>query len=121
MDAALLKLLIVDDRRRTRTSLKALLTAKFQLQAREASDGLQAVREVLDFHPDIVLMDVRMPEMDGIAATRLIKARNPAIKVILVSMYPEYRVPAMNAGADAFISKGEAPQELLKTFASLSL
>lgn len=108
------RVLIVDDQPRARKSLKALLsTWPCVGEMHEASNGREAVQLVKEFQPEVVLMDVRMPEVDGLKATVQIKALWPQVKVILLSMYPEYRGEALAAGADAFVGKGEAPDELL--------
>jgi DNA-binding NarL/FixJ family response regulator len=64
-------------------------------------------------------MDGRMPGMDGVEATRMIKVKWPHMKVILLSMYPEYREAAYQAGADSFISKGETPEKLLEAICAV--
>jgi CheY-like chemotaxis protein len=107
-----LRVLIVDDQRRARQSVKALLATKFQpIEMREAANGSEAVRRVEEWLPDIVLMDARMPEMDGVQATRVIKTRWPLIRVIILSMYAGEAIWA--AAADEFIMKGEPPERLL--------
>ena len=109
-----LRILIVDDQRRARQSLKALLATKFQpIGVYEAVNGVEAIRCVEEHKPSIVLMDARMPELDGIEATRIIKTKSPQVQVIVLSMYAEYQADALAAGADAFISKGEPPEQLL--------
>lgn len=109
-----LRILIVDDQRRTRRSLKALIATKFQLvDTCEAVNGREAIRCVEECKPDLVLMDVRMPDMDGIEATRIIKARLAYIPVIILSMYSEYRDASLAAGANAFLLKGEPVEQLL--------
>ncbi len=109
-----LRILIVDDQRRTRQSLKALLATKFPLiELHEAVNGVEAIHCVEDCQPNIVLMDARMPELDGIEATRIIKTKLPHIQVIVLSLYAEYQAAALAAGAAAFISKGEPPERLL--------
>jgi YesN/AraC family two-component response regulator len=106
----------VDDQPRARQSLKTLLATWRQAkEVREAANGQQAVQLVEEAQPDIVLMDARMPEMDGLQATRLIKAKWPQVKVILLSMYTDYQDDALAAGADAFIGKGELAGQLLTT------
>ena len=111
-----LRILIVDDQQRARRSLMALLATRFQLaDTCEAANGMEAVRCVEECKPDIVLMDARMPEMDGIEATRIIKTKSEQIPVIVLSMYLEYQGAALAAGADAFISKGDPPERLLET------
>jgi DNA-binding NarL/FixJ family response regulator len=109
-----LNILIVDDQPRARRSVRALLyTWTRALDIREAGDGREALHLVEQFPPDLVLMDVRMPEMDGLEATAQIKARWPQVKVIVLSMYIEHEDDALSAAADAFVGKGEAPEQLL--------
>lgn len=116
-----LRILIVDDQKHARRSLKALLATKFQLvETCEAADGLEAVRCMEECKPDVVLMDARLPEMDGIEATRIIKTKSEHTAVIVLSMYLEYQEAALAAGADAFISKGDPPETLLDTLAKAS-
>lgn len=116
-----LRILVVDDQPHARHSLKALLAAKFALaEVREALDGRDAIRCIHDLEPDVVVMDVLMPHIDGVHATSLIKRTQPAIKVIVLSMYREYRVAALAAGADAFVSKGDPPETLLDTLARVA-
>ena len=109
-----IRILIVDDQPRARRSARALLSTWGRaLDICEASSGREAVRLVEELAPDLVLMDVRMPEMDGLEATGQIKPRWPQVKVIILSMYVERADEALAAGADAFVSKGEAPEKLL--------
>ena len=111
-----MRVLIADDQPRARQSMKALLTTAPQVdEVREAVNGREAVRLIEESQPDLVLMDVRMPEMDGLQATRHVKQHWPKIKIIVLSMYPEYGSAALAAGADAFVSKGETPAKLLHT------
>jgi YesN/AraC family two-component response regulator len=100
--------------------MKALLATCPEVEEiREAASGKQALSLVEASQPDVVLMDVRMPEMDGLEAARIIKARWPHVKVILLSMY-DYASDSSAAGADAFINKAEAPVKLLATLAALT-
>jgi DNA-binding NarL/FixJ family response regulator len=109
-----IRVLIVDDQPRACRSVRALLSTCIRApEIREASNGREAVRLVEELPPDLVLMDVRMPEMDGLEATGQIKAGWPQVKVIVLSMYIEHRDEALAAGADAFVGKGEAPEKLL--------
>jgi CheY-like chemotaxis protein len=109
-----LRILVVDDQPRARKSSIALLsTWPRVLEIREAGNGREALRLVEEFQPDLVLMDVRMPEMDGLQATRQIKALWPQVNVIVLSLYGEHRDEAVSAGADAFVGKEEAPEKLL--------
>ena len=115
------QILIVDDQPRARQSLRALLsTWPAAAEIREAADGHEAVRLVREQQPDIVLMDARMPGMDGLQATRRIKARWPQVKVIVLTLYCEYEAEALAAGADTFVGKGEPPERLLAALAVLA-
>ena len=80
----------------------------------EAADGQEAMRLVAERQPEVVLMDAQMPVIDGLEATRLIKRRWPEVRVVVLTMYPTYRVEALAAGADAFLVKGCPSEELLK-------
>ncbi|MCB0112604.1 MAG: response regulator transcription factor [Caldilineaceae bacterium] len=107
--------LIVDDSPRSRAGLRALLTTSPDVEVvAEASDGNEAVEQVAQHHPDVVLMDVRMPGMDGLAATRAIKKLWPQIRVVLLTMYDHYRQEAQAAGAEAYLIKGCSLDELLQ-------
>ena len=109
------KVLIADDNARARNGLRALLAVQQKIEiVGEAVDGRQAVQMVQEFQPDVVLMDVRMPRMDGLEATRQIKARWPQVRVVVVSMYTTHRTHALAAGADRFLSKGCPVEELLE-------
>jgi CheY-like chemotaxis protein len=110
-----MKILIVDDSARARQSMKALLGTHPSVDAvNVATNGQEAVALTESWAPDAVLMDVCMAEMDGLQATRIIKARWPNIKIIVLSMYGDYEAQALEAGADAFVHKGEPPSRLLQ-------
>lgn len=112
-----IKVLIVDDQPRARQSLKALLTTWLKAgEIQEISCGQEAVYSIERCQPDVILMDARMPGMDGLETTRLIKTRWPDVKIVVLSMYPDYEAPALAAGADAFVCKGELPERLLAIF-----
>jgi DNA-binding NarL/FixJ family response regulator len=112
--AAPLRVLIADDRARTRRALRALLAAHpgFEVVG-EAADGEEAIAAVERLRPDVVVLDVRMPRLDGIAATARIKGRWPDIRVVAHSLAVERRGDALAAGADAFVLKGAPTDELL--------
>jgi DNA-binding NarL/FixJ family response regulator len=103
-----IRVLVVDDQPRARQSLKTLLvTCPQVIEVREAALAREAMRLIGESQPDVVLMDVQMPEMNGLQATRLVKAQWPQVKVIILTLYAEYASEARAAGADAFICKGE--------------
>jgi DNA-binding NarL/FixJ family response regulator len=94
--------------------LRALLAIRPELEVvGEAANGQDAVRLVAECRPDIVLMDLHMPVLDGIQATRLIKQQWPAVTVIVLTLYTVEQSAALAAGADAFLIKGNAPDRLL--------
>ena len=84
----------------------------------EAGNGVEALEAIGRSQPDVVLMDARMPVLDGVEATRHIKTRWPEIKIIALSMYGDAEAEALRAGADAFICKCELPEKLLATIAT---
>jgi two-component system nitrate/nitrite response regulator NarL len=84
----------------------------------EAADGIEAVQLVGIEQPDLVLMDIHMPTMDGLNATQKIKAAWPNVKVILYSVYPGYQEEATLAGADYFMIKGSPSATLPETLLS---
>lgn len=117
-----LRVMIVDDQKRTRDSLAALLRTWEQTgEIREAANGLEAIGLAQVFQPDMILMDVRMLKMDGIQAARVIKQQMPQTKVIVLSVYSDLDGEAMQANADAFISKSESPERLLGIVQMLSI
>ena len=110
------RLLIVDDHSQAREGLKALLATTPEVQVvGEASDGKEAIDLLEKYRPDVVLMDARMPVMDGIEATRYIKAEWPEIRVIVLTIHAALQAEALAAGADAFLVKGCPTGELLAT------
>jgi two-component system response regulator DesR len=107
--AAKIRILIVDDLAHVRRELSTILQLTPGLEvAGEAADGLEAVRQAEALNPDVVLMDLAMPGLDGIEATRQIKARGLArgVVVLTIHTHPAARDRAAGAGADAFIEKG---------------
>jgi DNA-binding NarL/FixJ family response regulator len=110
-----IRLLIADDRERTRRALRALLSSRPGVEVvGEAGDGQEALAQVEQVLPDLVILDVRMPRLDGIAATARIKARWPRVRVIVHSLAVDRREEALAAGADAFVAKDGRPDELLE-------
>ena len=112
-DPGVRRVLIADDRTRTRRALSAVLATRagFKLIG-EAADGDEALVAVEQLQPDVVILDVRMPRLDGITATTRIKTRWPWIRVVAHSLADELRDAALAAGADAFVPKGAPVGEL---------
>jgi DNA-binding NarL/FixJ family response regulator len=120
MIAEPIRILIVDDQPRARKSVRALLSTWQRVgEIYEAGNGREAVQLARECQPDVVLMDVRMPEVDGLEATVQIKALWPQVKVVVLSMHLEYRDEALAAGADAFVGKGEPADRLLAVLADV--
>ncbi len=115
------RILIVDDSPRARQSLRALLASYAEdTEVLEASNGLEGLLYVDECAPNLVLMDVLMPGLDGINATQLIKQLAPHVKVIALSIACDYRSEALAAGADAFVCKGDPPGALLEALAQVA-
>ena len=116
---AMTRVVLVDDQALVRGGLRALLEAQDDLEVvGEAADGEAAVATVTDTKPDVVLMDIRMPKMDGLEATRRIAA-DPAladVKVLVLTTFEidEYVFEALRVGASGFLLKDEEPVELLR-------
>ena len=109
-----IRVLIADDRPHSRKGLRALLANWRTVKVvDEATNGQEAVQLVERHQPDVVLMDIRMPVLDGLEATRLIRAAWPEVKVVVLSMYPLHRAEALDAGANAFLVKGCPTEDLL--------
>jgi YesN/AraC family two-component response regulator len=109
-----LTVLIADDRSASRKGIIALLATETEITiAGEAADGRQALQLVAEIQPDVVLMDVRMPVMDGLEATLTIKEHWPRVRVIILTLYQTYQAQALAAGADDFLIKGCTADELV--------
>ncbi|HEX9076008.1 MAG TPA: response regulator transcription factor [Anaerolineae bacterium] len=116
-----ISVLVVDDQPRARQSMKALLATWPNVkEIRDAVNGREAILRVQEYPPDLVVMDTDMPEMDGVQAARIIKSRWPQVKVVVLSIYPDLKAEILATGADAFVSKGEPPEELMATIAKLT-
>ncbi|HKR50299.1 MAG TPA: response regulator transcription factor [Pseudonocardiaceae bacterium] len=113
---AQVRVLIADDQALLRGSLRVLLESEPDLVVvGEASTGTEAVEQVPAHHPDVVLMDVRMPIMDGIEATRRITAAEHAPRILVLTTFDldEYVYAALRAGASGFLLKDTPPAQLL--------
>jgi DNA-binding NarL/FixJ family response regulator len=110
------RLLLADDHVLAREGVKAMLASDPDLQVvGEAKDGREALDLCLRLDPDLVLMDVRMPEIDGIEATREIKAARPNTSILMLTTYedPDYLFAAVRAGAAGYVVKDATRRELL--------
>jgi DNA-binding NarL/FixJ family response regulator len=109
------RVLIVDDHPVVRDGLRGMLQAQPDLEViADAANGHEALAAVARHHPDLVLMDLRMPELDGVEATRRIRAEHPDVKVLVLTTYDTDAdiLPAIEAGATGYLLK-DAPRERL--------
>jgi DNA-binding NarL/FixJ family response regulator len=112
----MIRVLLVDDQALLRMGFRMILDAEPDIEvAGEAADGATGVSMTSALHPDVVLMDVRMPGLDGIAATAAITAAAPASKVLILTTFDldEYVFAGLKAGASGFLLKDAPPAELL--------
>ncbi len=112
-----LRLVLADDHEVTRTGFVSLLAGHPQFEVvGQASDGLQAVELCEQLLPDIVILDIRMPGLNGFGAARLLQQRLPAVKVVMFTMddSPEYLEAAMNAGAVGYLLKDASRAEVIQ-------
>ncbi len=109
------RVLIADDHALVREGLRAVLEAEGGVEVvGEAGDGAEAAELCAELSPDVVLMDVRMPGVDGLEATRRIKARSPGVSVVMVTMHenPDYLLEAVRAGAAGYVLKDSSGERI---------
>lgn len=114
-EAAPIRVMLVDDHAVVRSGLSAFLLAFDDLElVGEASNGAEAIRQVENFKPDVILMDMVMPEMDGATATHHIRQKHPDVQVIALTSFKEDRLihRALEAGAIGYLLKNVAAEEL---------
>lgn len=109
------RVLLAEDHGLVRAGIRSLLQQMPEVEVvAEAENGRDALRLIESVHPDIVLMDVAMPQMNGLEATRRVTADFPSVQVLILSMHanPEYVIQALRAGAKGYIIKGASVEEL---------
>ncbi|MFN3980822.1 MAG: response regulator transcription factor [Caldilinea sp.] len=122
----MIRVLIADNQPRARRSLQTLLTAiqwsstsgvargdRLMEIVGEATDGPQVIDQVQILQPEVVVMDLNLPRLDGLVVISLLKRRWPKIRIVVLTMYATDRAAALEAGADAFLLKGCPTDELL--------
>jgi DNA-binding NarL/FixJ family response regulator len=111
-----LRVLVADDQSMVRAGFRMLLSGEPDIEVvAEASNGLEAVDKAARFHPTVVLMDIRMPELDGLEATRRILADDESARILILTTFDldEYVYEALRAGASGFVLKDDPPEQLL--------
>jgi DNA-binding NarL/FixJ family response regulator len=111
-----IRVLLVDDQAMVRAGLHMLLDGEAGIDVvAQAGNGREAVAQAARFHPDVVLMDIRMPEMDGLEATRRILATEDSARVLVLTTFDldEYVYDALRAGASGFVLKDDPPEQLI--------
>jgi DNA-binding NarL/FixJ family response regulator len=111
-----IRTLVVDDQSMVRAGLRMLLADQPDIEVvAEAGNGLEAVAQAARFHPDVVLMDIRMPELDGLEATRRILGADEGAKVLVLTTFnlDDYVYESLRAGASGFVLKDEPPEQLI--------
>lgn len=113
----MIKLLIADDQELIRQSLQILLGTEPEFEVTDAvENGKEVMRSIRKDRPDVILMDIRMPEMDGVVCTQIIKENYPDIKIIILTTFDddEYVFNALKYGASGYLLKGISTKELIE-------
>ena len=111
-----ISVLVADDQSMVRAGFRMLLGGEPDIEVvAEASTGTEAVHQAKRFGPTVILMDIRMPELDGLEATRRIVAADPAARVLMLTTFDldEYVYEALHAGASGFVLKDDPPEQLI--------
>ena len=111
-----IRVLVVDDQAMVRAGFRLLLADESDIEVvAEASNGLEAVVEAARCEPHVILMDIRMPELDGLEATRRILAADPSSRILILTTFDldEYVFEALRAGASGFVLKDDSPEQLI--------
>jgi DNA-binding NarL/FixJ family response regulator len=111
-----IRVLVVDDQSMVRAGFRLLLADEADIEVvAEAANGLEAVAQAARFHPQVVLMDIRMPQLDGLEATRRILASDASARVLVLTTFnlDDYVFEALRAGASGFVLKDDPPEQLI--------
>ena len=112
----MIRTLVVDDQSMVRAGLRMLLAEEPDIDVvAEACNGVEAIAQANRYRPDVVLMDIRMPELDGLEATRRLLAAHDDMKVLILTTFDldEYVYEALRAGASGFVLKDDPPEQLI--------
>ncbi len=118
-----IRALLADDQSMVRAGLRMLLSGEPDIEVvAEAGNGLEAVTQAARVSPDVVLMDIRMPELDGLEATRRILAADQSARVLILTTFnlDEYVYEALRAGASGFVLKDDPPEQLIQAVRTIA-
>jgi len=118
-----IRLLLVDDHEIVRTGLSMLLESETDMKIiGQASNGVQALEMASELHPDVVIMDITLPDISGIEVTRRLKAQHPEIAVVALTIHEDqqYFFEMLQAGADGYVPKRAASDDLIKAIHAAS-
>jgi DNA-binding NarL/FixJ family response regulator len=118
-----IRVLVADDQSMVRAGFRMLLSGVEDLEVvAEASNGLEAVDKAARFNPAVVLMDIRMPELDGLEATRRILAADDSARILILTTFDldEYIYEALRAGASGFVLKDDPPEQLIEAIRTVA-
>ena len=118
-----IRVLVADDQSMVRAGFRMLLSQEHDIEVvAEASNGREAIDKATRFRPTIVLMDIRMPELDGLQATRRILAEDAAARILILTTFDldEYVYEALRAGASGFVLKDDPPEQLLSAIRTVA-
>jgi DNA-binding NarL/FixJ family response regulator len=118
-----IRVLVADDQAMVRAGFRMLLAGEQDIDVvAEASNGREAVDEAARFCPDVVLMDIRMPKLDGLEATRRIVAANSGARILILTTFglDEYVYEALRAGASGFVLKDDPPEQLIAAIRTIA-
>ena len=118
-----IKVLVADDQSLVRAGFRMLLADQPDIEVvAEAADGREAVDKAARFQPTVILMDIRMPELDGLGATRRILAADPGARILILTTFDldEYIYEALSAGACGFVLKDDPPEQLLEAIRTVA-
>ena len=112
----MIRVLVADDQSMVRAGFRMLLAGEEDIEVvAEASNGLEAVNKAARYDPTVILMDIRMPELDGLQATRRILATDDTARILILTTFDldEYVYEALRAGASGFVLKDDSPEQLI--------
>lgn len=118
----MINVLLADDHSIVRAGLRRIIEESGDMQVvAEASDGRQAIQKIRKHLPDVAVIDISMPEVDGLEVIRVISAENPKLPLLILTMHaePQYVIRAVEAGAMGYITKQSAPEQLVRAIRKL--